>query len=175
LIEFLAGLLDNEGNWTWGCNNTTESGCIRHHKDETPLTNQQRVGPREWGQARLQHLFADDGAVLPDYLKADVLPREAGGTLSYQEVTDNMKKQARQSFTYTQRQEWMSNHGPAFENMMKGDYGDGVQHLQFDIEDICEQLESQRRGKSSLFQTNDVDSGMGWLPGLTPIAASNQC
>jgi hypothetical protein len=169
LIEFLADLLDNEGDWTWGCNNTTESGCIRHHRDLTPLPNQQRVGPREWGEARLQHLFADDGAVLPDYLKADVLPREAGGTLSYQEVTDNMKKQARLPFTHTERREWLSNHGPAFKKMMTGDFGNGVQHLQFDIEDLGQQMEPQCRGKSSLFQTNDIDSGMGWLPNLGAI------
>ena len=169
MIEFLADLVDNEGNWNWGCNNTTESGCIRHDRDLTPLPNQQRVGPRKWGETRLQHLVADDGVVLPDYLKDDVLPREAGGTLSYQEVSDNMKKQGPLPFTHTERGEWLSKHGPAFNKMMTGDYGDGIQHLQFDIEDVYERIEPQRRGKSSLFQTNDIDSGMGWLPDLGAI------
>jgi hypothetical protein len=169
LIELLADLLDNEGDWTFGCNNTMESRCIRHHRNETPLPGQQRVGPREWGETRLQYLRADDGAVLPDYLKPDVLPREAGGTLSYQEITDNIKKQARLPFTHTERREWLSNHGPAFHKMMTGDYGDGVQHLQFDIEDVCEQMDPNRRGKRSLFQSNDIDSGMGWLSSLGAI------
>ena len=143
MIEFLASVLDNEGDWTWGCNNTMESRYIHHHGDQTPLPGQQRVGPREWGDSRLQHLCVDDGAVLPDYLKPSVLPREAGGTLSYQEVTDNMKKQAPLPFSHTERHEWLSNYGPTFQKMMTGDYGDGVQHLQFDIRDVCEQMDPQ--------------------------------
>jgi hypothetical protein len=40
--------------------------------------------------------------------------------------------------------------------MMMRDYGNGVQHLQFNIEDIYEQMDPQCRGKRSLFQSNDV-------------------
>ena len=169
MIEFLAGLMDNEGDWTFGCNNTTESGHIRHHSDLTPLPGQQRVGPKKWGVSRLQRIFTEDEALLPDYLKSDVLPREAGGDLSYQEVSDNMKKQARKPFSHTERREWLSKHGPTFQKMMTGDYGEGIQHLQFDIGDVCEQMDPQSRRKSSLFRTNDIDSGMGWLPGLGAI------
>jgi len=111
----------------------------------------------------------DNGSVLPDHLKPDVLPREAGGTLPYQDVTDNMKKQATLPFSHTERTEWLATHGPAFDKMMKGDYGEGVQHLQFEIGDVCEQMDPQRRGKESLFQSNDIDSGMGWLPSLGAI------
>jgi len=100
-------------------------------------------------------------------LKPDVLPQEARGTLSYQEVTDNMKKQA--PLPFRERHELLSNHGPVFDMMMMGDYGDGVQHLQFDIGDVCEQMDPQHRGKRSLFQSNDIDSGMGWLPSLGAI------
>lgn len=160
--------MDAEDDWTWGCNNTMESGHIHHHRDERQLRGQVRVGPREWAESRLQYLNADNG-LLPDYLKSDVLPREAGGTLSYQEVTDNMKKQAPLPFEYTKREEWLSAHGKLFDMMMTGDYGEGVQHLQFDIEDICEQMDPQDRRKSSLFRSNDIDSGMGWLSGLGAI------
>jgi len=169
LIELLAQLFDNEGDWTWGCNNTTESGYIHHCRDQRPLSGQHRVGPKEWAECRLQRLNADGGALLPDYLKPDVLPREAGGSLSYQEVTENMKKQARLPFSHTERTKWLETHGPEFNMMMKGDYGDGVQHLQFDIEDVGQQMDSESQGKKSLFRSNDIDSGMGWLPGLGAI------
>ena len=169
MVQFLAGLLDNEGDWTFGCNNTAESEYVRHESNQTPLPDQVRVGPKEWGETRLQRVFADDGAVLPDYLSPDVLPREAGGTLSYQEATDNARKQAPLPFGYTARCEWLSNRGPAFDEMMTGDYGNGIQHLQFDIGDVHEQMDPQRRAKRHLFQSNDIDSGMGWLPGLGAI------
>ena len=118
LIQLLADLMDNEDDWTWVCNNTTESGSIRHDRIEMLLGGQQRVGPREWAERRLEYLNADNGTLLPYYLKADVLPREAGGTLSYQEIMDNMKKQASLPFSYTQRDEWLSTHGPVFDMMM---------------------------------------------------------
>jgi hypothetical protein len=169
LIELLAELLDNEDDWTWGCNNTTESGHISHERAQTELPGQQRVGPREWAESRLQRLNAYDGALLPDHLKPDVLPREAGGTLSYQEVTNNMKKQASLPFSHTRREQWLSTHGPTFDVMMKGDYGNGIQHLQFDIGDAYESMDSEDRRKRSLFRSNDIDSGMGWLPSLGAI------
>ena len=53
--------------------------------------------------------------------------------------------------------------------MIRGDYGNGVQHLQFDIGDICEQIDPESRRKKPLFRSNDIDSGMGWLPGLRAI------
>ena len=126
------------------------------------------MGPREWGETRLERLFVDDGAVLPDYLNASVLSQEANGafSLSYQEISENIKKQRPLPFSHSERQEWLSNYGLEFHKMMTGDYGDGVHHLQFDIEDVYEQMDPELRGKSSLFQSNDVDSGMGWLPSL---------
>jgi len=172
-LAFLASLLDNEGNWTWGCGTIieSESESIDHHGDLTPLPNQYRVGPREWGETRLERLFADDGAVLPDYLNASVLPQEANGalSLSYREISENIKKQRPLPFSHSERQEWLSNYGLEFHKMMTGDYGDGVHHLQFDIGDVYEQIDPELRGKSSLFQSNDVDSGMGWLPSLGTI------
>ena len=169
MIELLAELFDDKGGWTWGCNNTTESGYIHHRKDWRPLSGQHQVGPREWGESRLQRINADDGALLPDYLKPEVLPREAGGSLPYQQVTDNMKKQARLPFGHTERAKWLDTYGSEFDMMMKGDYGDGVQHLQFDIGDVCEEMDSESRAKKSLFQSDDIDSGMGWLPNLGAI------
>ena len=161
MIELLAELFDDKGGWTWGCNNTTESGYIHHRKDWRPLSGQHQVGPREWGESRLQRINADDGALFPDYLKPEVLPREAGGSLPYQQVTDNMKKQARLPFGHTKRAKWPDTHGSEFDMMMKGDYGDGVQHLQFDIGDVCEEMDSESQAKKSLFQSDDIDSGMG--------------
>src|SRR5262249_14156646 len=72
-------------------------------------------------------------------------------------------------FSHCERQEWLSNYGSEFHKMTTGDYGDGVHHLQFDIGDVCKQMDPQLKGRSSLFQSNDVDSGMGWLPGLGAI------
>ena len=119
----------------------------------------------------MQRLFADDGAVLPEYLNADVLLREADGALglSYREITENIKKQRSLLFSHSKRQEWLSNYGSEFHKIMTGDYGDGVHHLQFDVGDLYEQMDLEHRGKRSLFQSNDVDSGMGWLPGLGAI------
>ena len=167
LIELLIELLDNEGDWTWGCK-TKEFGYIQHDGDWHVLPGQRRVGPREWSESRLQFLNANDGALLPDYLKHDVLPQESGGTLSYQEVSENIKKQARLPFSHSERKEWLSIHGPAFGKMMTGDYGNGIQHLQFDIGEVWEQMDRDQR-KRHLFQSNDIDSGMGWLPTLGAI------
>jgi len=167
LIELLVELLDNEGDWTWGCK-TKQFGYIQHDGDQGVLPGQQRVGPREWSQNRLQFLNANDGALLPDHLKHDVLPQETGGTLPYQEVSDNIKKQARLPFGHSERKEWLSTHGPAFHKMMTGDYGNGIQHLQFDIGEVWEQMDCDQR-KRHLFQSNDIDSGMGWLPTLGAI------
>jgi hypothetical protein len=169
LIRLLASLLDNEDEWTWGCKSSGGSGYVHHHRDLRPLIGQQRVGPRQWAESRLRYLDTDDEILLPDYLKESMLPREAGGTLSYQELSENIKKQAPLPFSHTERDEWLSTHGPAFDMMMKGDFGEGVQHLQFDIEEAPEQGDSQSRGKRSLFQSNDIDSGMGWLPSLGVI------
>jgi hypothetical protein len=72
-----------------------------------------------------------------------------------------MKKQARLPFSHTVRDEWLSNYGRMFEMMMTEDYGNGVQHLQFDIGDACEQMDPLCRGKEYLFRSNDIDSGMG--------------
>ena len=172
LLALLTDLLDNESGWKWGCNNTVESRYINHLNDTTPIHNQRRVGPQEWGESRLQRLFADDGAVVPDYLNTSVFPHEADDGalgLSYREITENIKKQRPLPFSHSERQEWLSNYGLEFHKMMTGDYGDGVHHLQFDIGDVYEQMDSELRGKSSLFQSNDVDSGMGWLPSLGAI------
>jgi hypothetical protein len=167
LINILANLLDHENpKWTWGCE-VRETGKISHQRIQHPEA-EVWVDPEEWGNSRLGILERDK--TLPDYSNSNVLPREAGGLYDYDEVADNIKKQTQSPFEYTKREDWLTVQGYQFHQMMTGDYGDGIQRLDFGKGDLM--IRGRNREKTwrtTLFRSNDIDSGMGWLSDLGVI------
>lgn len=151
--------------WAWGCKVKT-LGHVAHPR-KSHSGDAIFVGPEEWAQCRLQYLHP--GYSLPDYLMPDVLPKEAGGTHSYDDVAKNIRKCSSGPFQFTDREEWLSIKGSQFEEMMTGDYGHGIQHLDFDIGDLGAEMLPQDRTPNHLFRSIDIDSGMGWLPSLGTI------
>lgn len=69
---------------------------------------------------------------------------------------------------------WSQEHGADFVKMMTGDFGKGIQHLNFAVEDRValtpEKNNPRSTGLGGWLYSADIDSGMGWLPGLEAIA-----
>jgi hypothetical protein len=159
--------MDNETpKWPWGCG-VQDNGEISHERNIHPET-ELWVGPEEWANSRLNILERDK--TLPDYSNSDVLLKEAGGSLCFEEVFDNIKKQNSSQFKGTKREDWLAVQGHQFHQMMTGNYGAGIQGLDFDIGDLMmKRRNCTKRGRSYLFRSNDLDSGLGWLPDLGSI------
>jgi len=111
----------------------------------------------------LVDMFPDTGH--PDVLPAGIF-EAIGDENSFDQITENMKKLGPAPFSKTDGETWRKHLGPAFEKIMSGDYGEGVQYLDVEKDDEINQDPEKPYSPIELFQEIDVDSGMGWLSHL---------
>ena len=134
----------------------------------------------------LDALFPDDdlrfSPRLPDFAQPFLLPEvlddSTGKSFSRpNELASEIRLfMATRPFKHTHRQQWLDEVGPDFQKMVTGDFGEGYQHLSFDVNEITRYIQDPKAVSPMLTRDGgmlvnaDMDSAMGWLPSLDVIS-----
>jgi len=182
LVNTLSNLVDYESTqWSWSCQRTSLLKETSHRRYQ--MTNRkEELSEEEGPTVGFDDCFSNEKLneptitledLFPDTANGDVLPTGIfgmdGDELSFDQIIDNMKKLGPVPFPKTDGERWRTYIGPAFQKIMSGDYGDGIQRLDVEKNDEINQDPENSYSPADLFQSIDIDSGMGWLSHLGVI------